>query len=110
MTPPRIAPSGGRRAAGFIAESAADGVEELELLTQMRRMQELKQSELALTELSRLGGDRACDEAFRMPDEKSFLRFDLGRTKTASLHHVDQPVPSNMTGEILFAGPRQPVV
>ena len=90
--------------------SLTQGMKHLEFLAEIAGMQQLQERLFAGAEAGGFGGDGGTDELAGVVHEERFLRLFGWRAETVASERVRQPVPANMTGEILSARTREQVV
>src|SRR4051812_22129988 len=86
----------------FRGELISPRVQHLELLSEMRRVQQLHQSQLSLAKSAGFCAGSSGDEVSGIANKERLLGFNDRRRKAVSLQCLDKPVPTNVAGKILF--------
>jgi len=85
-------------------------MQNLEFLPVMTWVQQLQQRGFAPAKPGCFCCDDGFDRLCGMPDEKGFLRSQFRLRETVSVELSGYPIPTYMSGEVLFTGPRKQVV
>ena len=85
-------------------------MQDLEFSPKVRGVEELHETTLSLGQLAGVGPQRGLKIRCGMMHEKGLLRLEAGRGKAAALQGGGDPVPADMAGQVLLAGPRQQIV